>query len=157
MSLPDPRQRSLLVVDDSFLMRRILCSIVERDPRLQVVGEAVDGADALEKVAALSPDVILLDVEMPTMDGIGFLRQARTRVTAPVIVISSVVKPGSSQAMEAIDLGAADILLKPSGVLSVDLDSVRGEELLEAIAAVLGLPTLHDAGLAMPVAGGGDA
>lgn len=157
MSLPDPQQRSLLVVDDSFLMRRILCSIVERDPRLQVVGEAVDGADALEKVAALSPDVILLDVEMPTMDGIGFLRQARTRVTAPVIVISSVVKPGSSQAMEAIDLGAADILLKPSGVLSVDLDSVRGEELLDAIATVLGLPTLHDAGLSRPVAGGAGA
>jgi len=103
------------------------------------------------------PDVILLDVEMPTMDGIGFLRQARTRVAAPVIVISSVVRPGSSQAMEAIDLGAADILLKPSGVLSVDLESVRGEELLDAIAAVLGLPTLHDAGLVAPEVGGVNA
>lgn len=157
MSSSDVQKRSLLVVDDSFLMRRILCSIVERDPRLQVIGEAVDGADALEKVAALSPDVILLDVEMPTMDGIGFLRQARTRVAAPVIVISSVVRPGSSQAMEAIDLGAADILLKPSGVLSVDLQSVRGEELLDAIAAVLGLPTLHDAGLVAPAVGGASA
>lgn len=157
MSPSGVQKRSLLVVDDSFLMRRILCSIVERDPRLQVIGEAVDGADALEKVAALSPDVILLDVEMPTMDGIGFLRQARTRVAAPVIVISSVVRPGSSQAMEAIDLGAADILLKPSGVLSVDLESVRGEELLDAIAIVLGLPTLHDAGLVASAAGGVNA
>lgn len=134
--------RSLLIVDDSSLMRRIIRGIVERDPRLQVVGEAVDGEHALEQVAELAPDLVLLDVEMPTLDGIGFLRQARMRVAAPVIVISSVVRPGSEQAMEAIALGAADILLKPSGVLSVDMGAERGAELLASIAAVLELPPL---------------
>lgn len=134
--------RSLLIVDDSSLMRRILREIVSRDSRLQVVGEAVDGAQALERVDELAPDLVLLDVEMPTLDGIGFLRQARARVVAPVIVVSSVVRPGSAQALEAIALGAADILLKPSGVLSVDMGAARGDALLAAMARVLGLSPL---------------
>lgn len=133
----------VLIVDDSSLMRRIIRSIVERDARLSVVAEAVDGVDALEKAAVVCPDVILLDVEMPAMDGLAFLKMARMQVVAPVIVISSVVKPGSNQALEAIMLGAADILLKPSGVLSVDLEAVRGAELLDAIARSLGVPLLR--------------
>lgn len=136
------QRHSLLIVDDSSLMRRILREIVGRDPRLKVVGEAVDGAQALERVDELAPELILLDVEMPMLDGIGFLRQARARVAAPVIVISSVVRPGSAQALEAIALGAADILLKPSGVLSVDMDATRGDALLAAMASALGLPPL---------------
>lgn len=134
---------NVLIVDDSSLMRRIIRSIVERDTRLNVVAEAVDGVDALEKASGVHPDVILLDVEMPAMDGLAFLKMARTQVVAPVIVISSVVKPGSDQALEAMMLGAADILLKPSGVLSVDLEAVRGAELLDAIARSLGIPLLR--------------
>lgn len=123
----------ILIVDDSFLMRRVIRSIVERDARLQVAGEATDGLDALQKAAALQPDIILLDIEMPRMDGLEFLRHARLHVTAPVLVISSVAQLGSPQAMRALDLGAADVLPKPSGVLSMDLDTERGGELLAAI------------------------
>ncbi|HEX6591505.1 MAG TPA: response regulator, partial [Moraxellaceae bacterium] len=70
-------QRRVLIVDDSFLMRRVIRNIIERDEGLVVAGEAADGMEALEMVAALAPEVILLDIEMPRMDGIEFLRRAQ--------------------------------------------------------------------------------
>lgn len=126
--------RRVLIVDDSFLMRRVIRNIVERGDGLTVVGEAADGVEALEQVAALDPHIILLDIEMPRMDGIEFLRRVQLITDARVIVISSVAQLGSPQAMEVLALGAADILPKPSGVLSVDFDEQRGRALLDAIA-----------------------
>jgi len=127
------KQFNVLIVDDSFLMRRVIKNILETDSSFDVVGEAVDGLDALEKVTDLSPDVILLDIEMPRLDGIGFLKQAKMLTDAVIIVISSVTRLGSPQAMEALDLGVADIICKPSGVLSMDLEKERSDELLDAI------------------------
>ena len=127
------KESDVLIVDDSFLMRRVIKNILETDPSFNIVGEAVDGLDALEKVAELSPDIILLDIEMPKLDGIGFLKQAKMLTDAIIIVISSVTRLGSPQAMEALDLGVADIICKPSGVLSMDLEQERSDELLEAI------------------------
>ncbi|MFZ5723474.1 MAG: response regulator [Pseudomonadota bacterium] len=125
--------RRVLIVDDSLLMRRVIRNIVERDPALTVVGEARDGVEGLEQVLSLAPDVVLLDIEMPRMDGIEFLRRAQLVSVARVIVISSVAQPGSPQALEVLDLGAVDILPKPSGVLSIDFEVQRGHALLEAI------------------------
>jgi len=127
------KEFDVLIVDDSFLMRRVIKNILETDPSFNIVGEAVDGLDALEKAAELSPDIILLDIEMPKLDGIGFLKQAKMLTDAIIIVISSVTRLGSPQAMEALDLGVADIVCKPSGVLSMDLEQERSDELLEAI------------------------
>ena len=127
------KEFDVLIVDDSFLMRRVIKNILETDPSFNIVGEAVDGLDALEKAAELSPDIILLDIEMPKLDGIGFLKQAKMLTDAIIIVISSVTRLGSPQAMEALDLGVADIICKPSGVLSMDLEQERSDELLEAI------------------------
>ncbi|MGH8494336.1 MAG: response regulator [Moraxellaceae bacterium] len=126
--------RRVLIVDDSFLMRRVIRNIIERDESLAVAGEAADGMEALELVAQLDPEVILLDIEMPRMDGIEFLRRAQLITDACVIVISSVAQLGSPQAMEVLALGASDILPKPSGVLSVDFEEQRGHALLDAIA-----------------------
>jgi two-component system chemotaxis response regulator CheB len=123
----------VLVVDDSSLMRRALADILAQDATLQLAGEAVDGLDALAKAEALRPDVILLDIEMPRMDGIAFLRAARLRLAARIIVISSVARLGSPYAMEALALGADDILPKPSGVVSADLAEKRGQALLAAL------------------------
>lgn len=123
----------VLIVDDSFLMRRIIRNIVENDPLLTIVGEAEDGVIALEKVAELSPDIILLDIEMPNMDGIEFLRRSRLVTSAKIIIISSVARLDSSEARDALALGAADIIPKPSGVLSLDFEEKKSRELLDAI------------------------
>lgn len=123
----------VLVADDSTLMRKMLCAIVRQAPALELAGEACDGLDALEKAEALAPDVILLDIEMPRLDGLGFLARARLRTAASVIVVSSLAEPGSPAFGAALALGAADIVAKPSGVLSLDMAGRRREALLAAI------------------------
>lgn len=123
----------VLIVDDSFLMRRIIRNIIEKDHAMEVVGEAPDGVVALEKVAELAPDVILLDIEMPNMDGIEFLRRAKLATSAKVIVISSVARIDSKVAQDVLELGAVDIIPKPSGVLSIDFEEQKSLELLDAI------------------------
>ena len=127
------KRGKVLVVDDSFLMRRVIRNIIEKDEDLEVLGEASDGVEALEQVATLFPDLILLDIEMPRMDGIEFLREARLLTSVPVIVISSVARLGSPQAMEALEMGVADIIPKPSGVLSMDLEEKKSRELLDVL------------------------
>lgn len=123
----------VLVVDDSSLMRRMIADIVRQADDLELAGEARDGLEALDQAAALRPDVILLDIEMPRLDGLGFLRAARLTVPARVIVVSSLARLGSPVCREALALGASDILPKPSGVLSLDLAETRGQALLAAI------------------------
>lgn len=125
----------VLVVDDSSLMRRIIGGLVAAAPDLALAGEAADGEEALALALQLHPDVILLDIEMPRLDGLGFLREARLRVAAPVIVVSSLARLGNPVAGEALALGASDILPKPSGMLSLDLAETRGAALLAAIRA----------------------
>lgn len=127
-----PRVR-VLVVDDSFLMRRVIRNIIEKDEDFQVIAEAANGIEALQQTSEINPDVILLDIEMPKMDGLEFLRHATVLTTAPIIVISSVAQLGSPQAMEALSLGARDIVPKPSGVLSMDLEERKSNELLGVI------------------------
>lgn len=130
----DERLR-VLVVDDSSLMRRIIGGLVAAAPDLVLAGEAADGEEALALALQLKPDVILLDIEMPRLDGLGFLREARLRVPAPVIVVSSLVRLGNPAARDALALGAVDILPKPSGMLSLDLAETRGAALLAAVRA----------------------
>lgn len=127
----------VLLVDDSFLMRGVLRGIVEQDAALTVIGEACDGLDALQKLPLLAPDVVLLDIEMPRLDGFGFLEQARLSCAARVIVVSSIVQPGAPQLLRALELGAHDVLPKPSGALSLDLGARSGRQLLAAIHACL--------------------
>lgn len=124
---------NVMIVDDSFLMRRVIRNILEKDSLFNIVGESANGLEALEAIAGLKPDIILLDIEMPKMDGLEFLRHARLLTTARIIIISSVAQLGSPQAVEAMSLGAADIVPKPSGVLSMDLEEQRSSELLSII------------------------
>ena len=127
------KQFKVLIVDDSFLMRRILSNILDSDPGFIVCGEASDGIDALEKLPELNPDVILLDIEMPKMGGIEFLRLSKILTDAKVIIVSSVANVDSPQAKEALELGVVDIIHKPSGVLSLDMEEQRSKELLDVI------------------------
>ncbi|MGD8379769.1 MAG: response regulator [Gammaproteobacteria bacterium] len=128
---------SVLIVDDSFLMRRVLRNILEGDGQFHVCAEAANGIEALEKLREEMPDVILLDVEMPKMDGIEFVKRAKMVTDAAIIVISSITRPGSPEAMEVLSMGVADIIPKPSGVLSLDMETERSDDLIQAVQSAV--------------------
>ncbi|MBN2531995.1 MAG: chemotaxis response regulator protein-glutamate methylesterase [Spirochaetales bacterium] len=105
-----------LVVDDSALMRNLISKMLESDSMITVVATAMNGEFAIEKTKKFSPDVIILDLEMPIMNGIEFLKRKRAEgIKTPVIILSSVAKKGAKITMEALSLGASDFILKPSG------------------------------------------
>ena len=106
----------VLIVDDSAVMRSLLRSVILSDPALEVAGTAADGASALESIHLDPPDLILLDVEMPVMDGLATLRQLRARRHAmPVIMCSSLTQHGATVTIEALASGASDYVAKPTG------------------------------------------
>ena len=103
----------VLVVDDSALMRSMLKEILERDPGIQVVGTACDPYDARDKIKLLNPEVLTLDVEMPKMDGIQFLRNLMKLHPMPVVMISTLTTKGANTTLDALALGAIDFISKP--------------------------------------------
>lgn len=110
----------VLVVDDSALVRRTIVDILSMDPDIEVVGTANDPLIAMEKIPRLQPDVMTLDMEMPRMDGLTFLRQLQTQGSSiQVVVISSLTQQGSQIALDAMDAGAIDVLAKPDGQMSI--------------------------------------
>lgn len=117
----------VLVVDDSALARTALSRGLSLDPDLEVVGEARDPFDARDKILSLSPDVMTLDVEMPRMDGIEFLRRLMPQRPIPTVVVSSLSQRGSEIALAALSAGAVDVVCKPSRNLSGGLDAMIGE------------------------------
>ena len=110
------RRTRILVVDDSAVMRSLLRSVVSADPGLEVAGTAADGASALNILQILQPDLVLLDVEMPVMDGLLTLRELRRRgFKMPVIMCSSLTQRGAKVTIEALAGGASDYVAKPTG------------------------------------------
>jgi two-component system chemotaxis response regulator CheB len=131
--------KSILVVDDSFVMRTIIKDIVESDPELKVVGFAENGKTGLQKTREMRPDLIVLDLEMPEMSGLDMMKRLALVSKAKVLVVSSVGQAGSPQAVEARRLGAVDVIAKPSGAMSLDLQAKKGHEIVLAIRRALGL------------------
>jgi two-component system chemotaxis response regulator CheB len=110
------RRTRILIVDDSAVMRSLLRSIVHGDPALEVAGTAADGASALSLIETVRPDLLLLDVEMPVMDGLVTLRRLRARgQKMPVIMCSSLTQRGAKVTIEALASGASDYVAKPAG------------------------------------------
>ena len=109
----------VLVVDDSAVVRQLLCRELGRDAEIHVVGTAPDPYVARDKILALSPDVITLDVEMPRMDGITFLRKLMQYQPMPVVVLSSLTGRGTELAVEAMEAGAVEVMGKPSSAYEV--------------------------------------
>jgi two-component system chemotaxis response regulator CheB len=103
----------VLVIDDSASVRQTLKAILEEDPDLHVIGTACDPFAAARMLAEEVPDVITLDVEMPRMDGITFLRKLMSQCPVPVVMCSSLTEDGSATLMEAMQAGAVDVILKP--------------------------------------------
>lgn len=122
----------VLIVDDSAVVRRLVTEALSADASLQVVGTATDPFMARDRIKELSPDVITLDLEMPRMDGLTFLGILMRERPTPTIVMSSLTKENSAQAMEALRLGAVDVLAKPGGPYSF---GELGPKLREAVKA----------------------
>lgn len=110
----------VLIVDDSALVRKTITDVLSMDPDIEVVGTANDPLIAMEKIPILLPDVITLDMEMPRMDGLTYLRQLKAQgSTIKVVVISSLTQQGSQIAFDAMEAGAVEVLAKPDGQMSV--------------------------------------
>jgi chemotaxis response regulator CheB len=134
-------QKGIMLVDDSATMRLIIRNLLNSDPNLRVVESVENGKKAMEALATTQPDMIVLDLEMPEMDGLEFLRQARSKTSAKILVLSSIVPAGSPKAAQARSLGADAIISKPSGTVSFDLKQARGSELFTTIYRLLRLNT----------------
>jgi two-component system chemotaxis response regulator CheB len=130
------RRTKVLIVDDSAVMRSLLRSVLATDPQLEVAGTAVDGVAALQSIAALVPDLMLLDVEMPVMDGLTTLKRLRAAGhRLPVIMCSGLTQRGARVTIEALANGAADYVAKPTA-------QQNREAATRALAGQL-LPKIH--------------
>jgi two-component system chemotaxis response regulator CheB len=116
-----PRKIRVLIIDDSAVVRRMATDFLSADPEIEVVGAAVDPYVARDMIAQHKPDVLTLDLEMPRMDGLTFLRLLMERQPLPVVVVSSLSPQGSEFALEALRLGAVDVLGKPGSYSIGDL------------------------------------
>ena len=124
----------VLIVDDSALVRRLLAEMLSSDPSITVLGAAHDAYDAREKIKALNPDVLTLDVEMPRMDGVTFLRNLMRLRPMPVIMVSSLTEKGAEVTLDALSIGAVDYLPKPKIDLAATLADYK-EELISKVRA----------------------
>ena len=108
------RKIKVLVVDDSALVRQTMKDVLSSDPRIEVTGLATDPFNAAQKIREEVPDVITLDVEMPRMDGLTFLKKVMSQHPIPVVICSSLAGEGSETAMKALEFGAVEVIHKPS-------------------------------------------
>jgi two-component system chemotaxis response regulator CheB len=113
------RKIKVLIVDDSAIVRKILSEAVDAEPDMEVVGTAPDPYVARDKILALEPDVLTLDIEMPRMDGLTFLKRLMLHHPIPTIIISSLGQASCAATLEALRSGAVDVLAKPAGPYSV--------------------------------------
>lgn len=126
-----PKTR-VLVIDDSALMRQLIAEILSQDPDLDVVGTAPDPYVAREKILALQPDVLTLDVEMPRMDGLSFLEKLMAGRPMPVVMLSSLTEQDCETTMRALELGAVDFVAKPKIDLASGIEQL-GSEIIEKV------------------------
>jgi len=117
----------VLIVDDSALMRQLISSLLSEDPEIEVVGTAPDPHVARERIKALNPDVITLDVEMPHMDGVTFLRKIMTLRPMPVVMLSTLTQAGAEVTLEALEVGAVDFIAKPTNDVANAMAALAGE------------------------------
>ncbi len=126
----------VLVVDDSAVVRKVFAEELSRERGIEVVGTAPDPYVARDKIVRLKPDVVTLDIEMPRMDGITFLKKLMSYYPLPVIIVSSLTSKGSDLALEALSIGALEVISKPSGSYSVGDMSLQLADKIKAVAGV---------------------
>ena len=124
----------VLIVDDSALMRQVLASLLSKDPAIEVIGSAPDPFIAREKIKALHPDVLTLDVEMPKMDGLTFLEKLMRGHPMPVVMVSSLTEAGCQTTLRALELGAVDFIAKPKVDLREGMEEIA-QDLIDKVKA----------------------
>lgn len=122
-----PEKIKVLIVDDSAYMRVVLKDMLESDAGISVVGSAKDGVEAIEKVKTLAPDVVLLDIQMPKMDGIATLQRIMKESPARTVMLSAMDKVDDQLPLRALEMGAVDFISKPSGPVSIDIVHFTGK------------------------------
>jgi len=126
---------TVLVVDDSAFMRKLIAELVESTGAFRVVATAGDGIEALQKIRALRPDIVTLDIEMPRLNGLQTLEQIMAEMPRPVVMLSAAGSElGNEMTLRALERGALEFVKKPSGPVSIDLSTVR-EQLMSALDA----------------------
>ena len=124
------RKIKVLVVDDAVVVRKIVTDTLGSDPELEVIATAANGKIALQKIPLLKPDILTLDIEMPEMDGLETLAEARMLYKdLPIIMFSTLTERGGAKTLEALSLGATDYVTKPANVgsVSVAMQRIRDE------------------------------
>ena len=134
------KQIKVMIVDDSAIVRKIFSQELSKYPDILVVGTAPDPYVARDKIVKLKPDVITLDIEMPRMDGLSFLRKLMKYYPIPTIIVSSLTPKNSEMALEALEYGAVEVLAKPGGSYSVGDMSIQLVEKIRAAAQIRYLP-----------------
>jgi two-component system chemotaxis response regulator CheB len=124
-----------LIVDDSMVIRNVLTEILNSSPQIEVVGTAEDPYVARELIKQLNPDVLTLDIEMPRMDGITFLRNLMRLRPMPVVMISALTESNAEVTLTALSLGAVDFIAKPAGDTEEGMDEYADEIIAKVIMA----------------------
>ena len=125
----------VLVVDDSAMVRHVLSEGLAADPAFEVVGTAPDAYVARDKIVRFAPDVMTLDIEMPRMDGIEFVKRLMPQHPLPIVIVSALAEPGAAATLAALEHGAVDFVLKPTARLSSGADAMFEELKLKLRAA----------------------
>lgn len=131
-------KKKIMVVEDSAIMGLFLGNMISKDPNLIVAEFASNGKEALDKLNTANPDLIILDLEMPEIDGITFLRLAKSKSKAKIIVVTA-LEPNSPKINQAKMLGAMEVIYKPAGVASSDVKAQKEQEIKAIIYKVLGI------------------
>lgn len=134
----------VLIVDDSSFFRRRLTEILSSDPNIEIIGQAVDGLDAVEKTNKLDPDIITMDIEMPRLDGISAVKKIRETKSTPILMFSSLTHEGAKATFEALDAGASDFLPKKFEDVARDHKEVV-KQLCERVNSLARKKTISDA------------
>jgi two-component system chemotaxis response regulator CheB len=129
------RRTRVLIVDDSAIVRKLLADALREDPEIEIVGGAADPFIARDMILQHKPDLLTLDIEMPRMDGLTFLRRLMEHHPLPVIIVSSLTQSGSAATIDALRAGAVDVIPKPGGPYSV---GQVGEKLRHRVRAIAG-------------------
>jgi two-component system, chemotaxis family, protein-glutamate methylesterase/glutaminase len=125
----------VIVIDDSAFMRKSLTLMLESDTRIRVIGTARDGNEGIEKISALKPDIVTLDIDMPGMDGLTALKIIMEQMPVPVLMVSSLTTESAQATMQALDLGAVDFIPKDLSYISINIRNIK-DELIEKVKQI---------------------